>query len=116
MRIAIKCTSPLLQKTFVSYLDEYIYEYELADIVIVDSKNRKSEKIVFYVGFDSQANLQLPFTKDELFDKLDELYKKNPRLKKIQNTQEALEVVIRKLNKKHREKIAKLMKSYYAKR
>ncbi len=115
MRIVIKCNSPLLEQTLISYLDEYIYEDELADVLVSD-KNEKSEKVLFRVGFGLDADLMIPFTKDELIKKLNNLYDTNPRLKKIQNTQEALESVIKKLNKKHQEKIAKLMKSYYAKR
>ncbi len=115
MRIVIKCDSPLLQGTLVSYLGEYIYEDELADVLISD-KNVRSQKVLLRVGFDLDADLRIPFTKEELISKLNDLYKTNPRLKKIQDTQEVLESVIKKLNKKHQEKIAKLMKSYYAKR
>ena len=115
MRIVIKCNSPLLQQTLLSYLNEYIYEYELADVLISDI-NEKSEKVLFRIGFDLDADLMIPFSKDELIKKLNKLYETNPRLQKIQNTQEVLEEAIKRLNKKHKEKIAKLMKSYYAKR
>lgn len=111
MKVMVKCLSPLLQKTLEIYLREHLYDIELADVLITDTKVL-SEKVVFWVGSDEKCDLQVPFTKEELFAALDYFYRNNPRLLHIRNTKETLENMIEKLNKKHHEKITRLIKSY----
>jgi hypothetical protein len=114
MKVMIKCLSPLLQKTLEIYLQKYIYDIELADVLITDTKVL-SEKVVFLVGTEEDADLKIPFTKEELYDALEHFYKTNPRLLHILHTKETLESMIEKLNKKHHEKITRLIKSYHEK-
>lgn len=114
MKVMIKCLSPLLQKTLEIYLKEYIYDIELADVLITDTKVL-SEKVIFMIGSDEKADLQTPFSREELFSALDHFYKSNPRLLHILHTKETLESMIEKLNKRHHEKITRLIKSYHEK-
>ena len=114
MKVKPKCTSPLLQQTLLMYLDPYLFEEELCDIIITDRKI-KSKKVVFRIGFDDKADLKEPFTHQELLQTLRDFYNKDPRLQYIKPTKEELEAVIEKLNKKHQEKIAKLLKNYHEK-
>jgi len=114
MKVMVKCLSPLLQKTLEIYLQKHLYDIELADVLITDTKVL-SEKVVFTVGNDETADLRTPFSKKELFDALEKFYKTNPRLVHIQHTKETLESMIEKLNKKHHEKITRLIKSYHEK-
>ena len=114
MKVKPKCTSPLLQQTLLLYLDPYLFEEELCDIIITDRKI-KSKKVVFRIGFDDKADLKEPFTHQELLQTLRNFYNKDPRLQYIKPTKEELEAVIEKLNKKHQEKIAKLLKNYHEK-
>ncbi len=114
MKITIKCSSILLQKTLMIYLKPYLFEEELADIIISDRKI-KTSKTLFRIGFDKGADLIEPFTHQELIDKLRVFYNENPNLQHIKPTKEELEAVIEKLNKKHQEKIAKLLKNYHEK-
>ena len=111
MKVMVKCLSPLLQKTLEIYLRDHLYDIELADVLITDAKVL-SEKVVFLIGSDKDADLGIPFTKEELFSALDHFYRSNPRLLHILNTKETLEHMIEKLNKKHHEKIIRLIRSY----
>ncbi len=114
MKVMIKCRSPLLQKTLEHYLREYIYDIELADILITDTKVL-SEKVIFMIGKGTDAALDIPFTKAQLLEALERFYKSNPRLLHILHTKETLESMIEKLNKRHHEKITRLIKSYHEK-
>ncbi len=112
MKITVKCTSPLLQESLERFLKGYLYDIDLSDLLISD-RDVISEKVVFRVGNDEKADLQIPFTKAMLLDALEQFYRTNPRLKQMQRTRETLESMIEKLNRKHQEKITRLIKSYH---
>ncbi len=108
MKVTVKCVSPLLQESLQHYLREYLYDLDLSDLVISD-KDVISEKVLFCIGKD----LEVPFTQKMLLEALEKFYQTNPRLVHIQNTRETLESMIEKLNKKHQEKITRLIRSYH---
>ena len=112
MKITVKCASPLCQKSLERFLRPYLYDIDLSDLLISD-RDVISEKVVFRVGSTPEADLQIPFTRKMLFEALEHFYRTNPRLKQIQRTKETLESMIEKLNRKHQEKITRLIKSYH---
>jgi competence CoiA-like predicted nuclease len=114
MKIALMCRSVLLQKALKNFLKEYITSFERSDFVICD-RDIDIEKPVFLVGGNDEANLKVPFSKESLIEKLKEFYKRE--IKKIPKTKEELELekIVEELNKKHKEKLSKIVKEYYEK-
>jgi hypothetical protein len=112
MKITVKCVSPLCQKSLERFLKPYLYDIDLSDLLISD-RDVISEKVLFRVGSDEKADLQFPFTESMLLEALERFYETNPRLRQIQRTKETLESMIEKLNRKHQEKITRLIKSYH---
>ena len=109
MKVTVKCVSPLLQASLERYLAEYLYDIDLSDLLITDH-DVISEKVVFRIG----REIEVPFTKAMLMEALERFYATNSRLVHIRNTKETLESMIEKLNKKHQEKITRLIRSYHA--
>ncbi len=114
MKVIVKCVSPLLQRTLEIYLKAYLYDIELAEVLITDTE-ALSEKVVFRIGDMPDAQLSVPFTREELMNALEKFYETNPRLVHLQHTKETLESMIEKLNRRHQEKIAKLIRRYHEK-
>jgi len=112
MKVTVKCLSPLLQESLERFLQPYLYDIDLSDVLISD-REVISEKVVFRIGMDAKADLAPPFTKAMLLEALDDFYRANPRLVKIQQTKETLESMIEKLNRKHQEKITRLIRGYH---
>ncbi|HHD77765.1 MAG TPA: hypothetical protein ENK97_03160 [Campylobacteraceae bacterium] len=108
MKVTVKCASPLLQESLERFLAGYLYDIDLSDILISD-RDVISEKVLFIIGKD----IEVPFTREMLLESLERFYATNPRLVHIQNTRETLESMIEKLNRKHQEKITRLIKSYH---
>lgn len=108
MKVTVKCVSPLLQESLERFLEGYLYDIDLSDLLISD-KDVISEKVLFCIGRD----IEVPFTREMLLEALERFYRTNPRLVHIQNTKETLESMIEKLNKKHQEKITRLIRSYH---
>ncbi len=114
MKLTLKCNSPLLDQTLQIYLDKYLFDDDIADMVITDTYT-KSSKPIFYIGFDDRAHLKVPFTKHDLFKALEHEYQKDSLLSQMKTTKGELELLIGKLNKKHQDKIEKLLKNYHEK-
>ncbi len=114
MKVTVKCASPLLQKSLERYLHAYLYDIDLSDLLISD-KEVISEKVVFRVGNDPKADIAPPFTREMLMEALERFYETNERLVHIRHTKETLESMIEKLNRKHQEKITRLIRSYHDK-
>lgn len=65
MKIAVQCSSPLLQKSLELFLDKHLSTYSKCDIVVRDEPCLEDEKC-FYIGSDASANLKKPFSKAQL--------------------------------------------------
>jgi hypothetical protein len=109
MKIALFCDSLLLKKSLESYLKGHIVKEEYAEIIISDKKF-SSSKPLFLINHSQNAELKVPFTKAELFWKLEEFHIKILEREIALNNTEDIKPFIQKINKKHHNKIAKLAK------
>lgn len=113
MKVALVCDSPLLQKSLEIYLKECVSSYEACDFVISDRKV-KSQKPVLFIGKREDATLKVPFSKEEVLSKTQQFYMRH--LGEQEEEQEALERELAKLNKKHKEKIERIIREFHGKR
>ena len=74
MKIAIECKSPLLQKSLENFLEGHLSSIHSADLIITDEMVTPQSNIM-RVGSDPQADIIKPFSKAQLFLKLDSYYK-----------------------------------------
>ncbi len=73
MRVAVECSSPLLQKSLELFLSSYLDSSKKSDIVIRDTKCLNDPKC-FYIANDPQADLLKPFSKSQLILALEKRY------------------------------------------
>lgn len=73
MKIALISDSLLLDRTLEMYLKEYLTSYKFCDFVVA-TQPVDSQKPVFLIGEYENANLNKPFTKEVLLDKLRAFY------------------------------------------
>ncbi len=112
MKVALVCDSPLLKKSLELYLKEHICSYEESDFVISD-RAVKSKKPVLFIGKRQDATLQVPFSKEEVLSKAQKFYLRH-QYEERDSDQVALEKELAKLNKKHKEKIEKIIREFHA--
>jgi hypothetical protein len=65
MKVAIKCESPLLQKSLELFLEKYLTPYKSCDLVVSDQKIEFDKKSV-YISSKGDGDLVKPFSKTEL--------------------------------------------------
>ena len=87
MRVAVECSSPLLQKSLEKFLGNYLDASKRSDIIIRDSKCIDDPKC-FYIAADSDADLMKPFSKAQLILALQKRYEQL----RPTNHQESVEV------------------------
>lgn len=132
MRVAVKCESPLLQKSLELFLGRYLSPLKSCDIVITDQKLDIDKKTI-YISSDKDADLVKPFSKSQLILALEKLVKNEKESKKIlsivddieekeevetsSNTLDFkfLEDRIEKLTKEYQENILKTIRAFYEK-
>jgi len=73
MRVAVECQSPLLQKSLELFLAKYLSASKKSDIIIRDEACLGDERC-FYVGSQTDADLQKPFSKSQLILALEKKY------------------------------------------
>ncbi len=112
MKVALVCDSPLLKKSLELYLKEHVSSYEESDFVISD-RAVKSKKPVLYIGKRHDATLSVPFSKEEVLSKAQQFYLRHLH-EETDSDKVALEKVLAKLNKKHKEKIEKIIREFHA--
>ncbi len=111
MKVALVCESPLLQKSLELYLKAHISSYEACDFVISD-RAVKSKKPVLFIGKRKDASLQVPFSKEQVLSLTQQFYLRHlPRQE--QSDEALLDEVLAKLNKKHKEKIEKIIREFH---
>lgn len=74
MKVAVKCESPLLQKSLELFLDKYLTPYKNCDIVVSDQRIEFDKKRI-YISGTSDADLIKPFSKTELILALEKVMK-----------------------------------------
>jgi len=112
MKVALVCESPLLKKSLELYLKESVSSYGECDFVISD-KAVKSKKPVLFIGKRQDATLSVPFSKEEVLSKAQQFYLHHIE-DVVDSDKKALDKVLAKLNKKHKEKIDKIIREYHA--
>jgi hypothetical protein len=117
MKVALVCESLLLKKSLEIYLKEYICDYKSCDFVITD-RAVKSKKPVLRIGKGLDATLRVPFTKEQALSKAQRFYHYHlsDEGDEDQENEQMLEKVLTQLNKKHKEKIEKIIREFHAQR
>ena len=106
MKVALSCESTLLQKSLAIFLKPMLSPEDTCDFIISDKKV-KSKKPILYLGKRKDASLDIPFSKAELLSTLEQFYQKHSSEDAV-----ALERAVEKLNKKHKEKIERILKAF----
>ncbi len=111
MKVALVCESPLLKKSLELYLKGYVSSYGACDFVISD-RAVKSKKPVLFIGKVKDASLRVPFSKKEVLSKAQQFYLHHLH-EESDDEQKALDQVLAQLNKKHKEKIEKIIREFH---
>lgn len=132
MKVAVKCESPLLQKSLELFLSRHLSPLKSCDIVISDQRLDIDKKLI-YISNDEDADLQKPFSKSQLILALEKLVKNDKERKNIlslvddiEQKDEAkdnsdrldfkfLEDRIEKLTKEYQENLLKTIRAFYEK-
>ncbi len=90
MKIAIECRSPLLQKSLENFLQGHLASSKNCDYLISDEKLVGRDNLV-RIGSDSEADIIKPFSKAQLFLKLEALYKRDHALQEAMKISSAFD-------------------------
>jgi len=113
MVVAIKCKSLLLEKTLSIFLKDYLGTSDKCNILISDGFIKSKNKL-FIVSDRDDANMSLPFSKEELLDALKRFYKQysavdltpnfsnstNPSLPTISSLEKEIQSIMKDYTKK----------------
>ncbi len=66
MKVAVECTSPLLQKSLEIFLKPYLSSIKQCDVVLRDYKVRDDKYCSLYVASSDDADIKKPFSEAEL--------------------------------------------------
>ena len=111
MKVALVCESPLLKKSLELYLKENVSTYEACDFVISD-RAVKSKKPVLYIGKRKDATISVPFSKEQMLSSAQQFY--NHHLGQ-ESDKAVMDEIVAGLNKKHKEKIEKIIREFHEK-
>ena len=125
MKVAVQCSSPLLQKSLELFLEKHLNSVARSDIIIRDEPCLENEKC-FYIGIDEHADLKKPFSKSQLILALEERYKSiyphdtNTQQEEVVRMQESmdfsiLEQRIESLTQEYQANILRTVKAFYEK-
>ncbi|WP_345993632.1 hypothetical protein [Sulfurimonas sp. HSL-1716] len=132
MKVAVKCESPLLQKSLELFLGKYLSPLKSCDVVISDQKLDIDKKSI-YISDDENADLVKPFSRSQLILALEKLIKSDKEAKNIlslvediDQKEEAgykhgeldfrfLQERIEKLTKEYQENLIKTIRAFYEK-
>lgn len=73
MKIAVECTSPLLQKSLELFLEKYLCSSKQCDIIVRDEVCVGDVRC-FYIASNPEADLSKPFSKSQLILALENRY------------------------------------------
>ncbi|MDH4945278.1 hypothetical protein [Sulfurimonas sp. C5] len=125
MRVAVECSSPLLQKSLELFLGKYLDSSKKSDIIIRDTKCLNDPKC-FYIANDEEADLIKPFSKSQLILALEKRYEAmSPKEQQSKQKEEffeddgldfsILEKRIESLTNEYKENILRAVKAFYEK-
>ena len=92
MRVGVQCHSVLLQKSLETFLGEHLAPVARCDVLISDEALVDQGELL-RVGSDSKADIIKPFSKSQLFFKLEQFYKNKEELKEVQEITQELDEV-----------------------
>jgi hypothetical protein len=123
VKIAVQCTSPLLQKSLEIFLKPYLSSLKQCDVVVRDQKVYDEHYRSLYIGMDDDADIKKPFAPSELILALqkitehksqsvaDDEIKHDTDVKNFQQ----LEVQIDLLTQEYKENLLRVIKMFYEK-
>lgn len=129
MKVAVKCVSPLLQRSLELFLKNSLSSLKNCDIVIRDKKVLDDEHLTLLIGNDESATLQKPFSKSQLFLALENLIDSHRKREEIleitqeisqvsqkeTNELDILEKRIAMLTQDYQDNIMKAIRAFYEK-
>lgn len=90
MRVAVKCESPLLQRSVELFLDKELSPIKNCDIVVSDQKLDIDKKIL-YISNENDGDLLKPFSKSQLILALEKVMNDEKESKSFLSMIEELE-------------------------
>ena len=118
MRVAVECTSPLLQKSLEIFLSRYLSSAKQCDIVVRDEECLNDERC-FFISSDKESDLVKPFSKSQLILALENRYHSMSKPETVKPLEplnfDILEKRIDYLTKEYQQNILKAVKAFYEK-
>lgn len=132
MRVAVKCESPLLQRSVELFLDKELSPIKNCDIVVSDQKLDIDKKIL-YISNESDGDLLKPFSKSQLVLALEKVMSDEKESKSFLSMieeleqKESFEIIdkgldftflqerIEKLTQEYQENLIKTIRAFYEK-
>ena len=90
MKVAVKCESPLLQRSLEIFLEKDLSPIKSCDIVVSDQKLDIDKKML-YISNENDADLIKPFSKSQLILALEKVIKNEKENKSFLSMIEELE-------------------------
>lgn len=124
MKVAVQCTSPLLQKSLEIFLEKHLTTLLHAEIILCDERSLENPKC-FYIASEEGADLKKPFSKSQLILALEKRYailhppeeQKSQEIKDSKETLDfsILEKRIESLTQEYQSNIIRAVKAFYEK-
>ncbi len=130
MKVAVKCESPLLQRSLEMFLEKDLSPIKICDIVVSDQKLDIDQKTV-YISNESDADLSKPFSRSQLILVLEKVMKDEKQSKSFLSMMEELDSPdgssthglefkflqdrIEKLTQEYQENLIKTIRAFYEK-
>ncbi|WP_457595828.1 hypothetical protein [Hydrogenimonas sp.] len=120
MRVCIDCRSRLLAESLERFLGGMVAGEKGCDLIVADHP-LSSDKPVFRIGLDEEADLRKPFSRSQLMIRLEEFWEKEraKRLSReftIEEGEPGLEERIEEATRRFVEEIVRIVKEEYGKR
>ncbi|RUM62589.1 MAG: hypothetical protein DSZ03_06450 [Sulfurimonas sp.] len=123
MRIAVQCTSPLLQRSLEMFLQPHLSSLKQCDVVLRDYKVDDEEPRSLYIASSDDADIKKPFSQTELTLALQKMITKEacheapPKQKpeapiKTNRSLEALEGHIEQLTREYQANVMKAVRAF----
>ncbi len=88
MKVAVQCESALLQRSLELFLEDDLSSIKQCDVVLRDKQILDSHHSLF-ISSEQEADVKKPFSRTQLYFALEQFYKKQSNIQKIQEyTQE----------------------------
>lgn len=113
MKVHIQCNSLLLQKALENFLKRYVTSLKHCDIVLSDTPLEVNKPLV-YISNVENADLQKPFSKRQLYNAIEKVYKKYKEISEIKHLTQSLDEDERSLSLAEAEERIKMLTLEYS--